>query len=299
MKVSVVIPVYNRPEELRRALNSVLAQTVADDLEVIVVDDCSEVDLNKEVVQPYHDNRIRFFRLEKKGYANVCRNKGILEAKGKYIAMLDSDDEWLPEHLEVRIALLDSGAADGLFGSHYVDNGKTRKPVISRARFTNESMADYLLTTGTAVTPTHIYKTECACAVLWDETLKRHQDFDFSIRFAEKFNFVNCSALTCIVHWEEGVRRTESFEAQMTFIKKHKSQISPRVYNQYHYKAFFQAAGSPGINESILNHYKQESYRFAQQVTLVEFLAVAGHGKSSFFRLWLRFRFSIILLLNL
>jgi len=297
VKVSVVIPVYNREAELRRAIRSALAQTI-DDIEVLVVDDCSEIDLNKLVIEPLNDNRIRFFRIENKGYANVCRNRGVREARGEYVAMLDSDDEWLAEHLEKRIEFIEASAVDGLFGSHILDNSLEKTRVISRKMKSNESMADYLLTNGTAVTPTHFYKSSCAKQVEWDESLKRHQDYDFSIRFAEKFRFVPFQELTCIVHWAKGERRAESFESQMLFIEKHKSKISPRVYNQYHNKAFFQAVGASGVSPQIIAHYRRESARFPDQLTLVEYLAVMGYKKSALVRLFYRLKFAVRILLR-
>lgn len=296
-KVSVIIPVYNRPAELRRAVQSALRQTVRD-VEVLVVDDCSEIDLPGEVIVPLYDSRVHYFRLDKKGNANVCRNLGIREAKGQYIAMLDSDDEWLDNHLEKRIELIEKTNADGLFGSHVVDNGSDRKVVISRNRNSGESMADYLLTNGTAVTPSHFYKAECAKAIDWDESLKRHQDFDFSIRFAERFSFQPCTEATCIVHWVKGERRTENFESQMRFIEKHKTSISPHIYAQYHYRGFFQAVGRAEVSPDVVRHYRVESLRYIHQISFVDYLSVAGYGKSSITRLFLRLKFAALIILK-
>src|SRR5690606_12515276 len=137
--VSVVIPVYNRAQPLKRALASVLAQTHAK-LEVIVVDDGSTEDL-KRVVDELNDERITFIRNEKNTNANVCRNIGIQKASGKFIAMMDSDDEWMPEHIALRLQFMAQTGADGCFGSHFVDNGSERIPAVSRHRNEKESMA--------------------------------------------------------------------------------------------------------------------------------------------------------------
>src|ERR1700740_3319071 len=121
MMVSVVIPVHNREAELVRAIHSVMKQTMQD-FEVLVVDDCSSIEL-KPTLEKLGDERIKYFRLPAKGNANVCRNKGIEEAKGKYVAMLDSDDEWQPIHLENKINTLEKKGVDGVFGSCVIDNG--------------------------------------------------------------------------------------------------------------------------------------------------------------------------------
>lgn len=296
--VSIVIPVYNRERELKRALTSVLRQT-EQNFEVWVVDDCSEVDLFSSVIQPLNDHRIHYRKLPTKGNANVCRNLGIQESQGKYIALLDSDDEWLPEHLEKRINLIEEMEVDGLFGSMYLDDTISRRPSFSRRRRQGESMADYLLTNGSAQTSSYFLKADSAKKVLWDERLKRHQDYDYAIRFTKDFRFEPCSELTVIVHWAKGERRSESFESHVQFIKKHKSSISPRVYNQYHYKGFFAVVDRDDISSEIKHHYKKESKAFPSHLTLTEFLAVEGYDRTAIPRFLLRFRFLFLVLLKI
>lgn len=103
--VSVIIPVYNRENTIDRSIRSVLAQTY-DNLEVIVVDDCS-ADTTREVVCSIGDGRIRLICHDRNQGANVARNRGIVESKGAYIAFQDSDDEWLPEKLEIQIQFME------------------------------------------------------------------------------------------------------------------------------------------------------------------------------------------------
>ena len=92
MRVSAVIPVFNRRDHLPRAINSALAQTVPVD-EIIVVDDGS-TDGSAEVAAGYGD-RVRVVRQTNSGVAGA-RHRGIREAREEWIAFLDSDDEWLP-----------------------------------------------------------------------------------------------------------------------------------------------------------------------------------------------------------
>ena len=95
-KVSVIIPSYNSASSLPRAIESALAQTYTD-LEVIVIDDGS-TDGTAAVVEPYLD-RIRYIRQTNKGLPGA-RNTGIHASQSEFIALLDSDDAWLPEKLE-------------------------------------------------------------------------------------------------------------------------------------------------------------------------------------------------------
>lgn len=97
MFVSVVIPTYNRQEQVLQAINSVLSQSHAD-LEVVVVDDGS-TDHTGSVLQQINDARLKILQSTHQGVA-AARNKGIAVAKGELIALLDSDDFWLPAKLQ-------------------------------------------------------------------------------------------------------------------------------------------------------------------------------------------------------
>jgi len=101
--VSVVMPTYNRRNYIRESLDSVLAQDFSA-FEVIVVDDGSTDGTEKEV-RPYED-RIRYIRQENRG-AGVARNVGIRNARGAYIAFMDSDDLSRPNHLKNLYSFLD------------------------------------------------------------------------------------------------------------------------------------------------------------------------------------------------
>lgn len=98
--ITVVIPVYNRSEELRRALQSLAEQTVKD-FEVIVCDDGSEE--NVELVVNFFISRldIHYFRIEKSGSPARPRNVGIAHASREWISFLDSDDWWSPDRIQV------------------------------------------------------------------------------------------------------------------------------------------------------------------------------------------------------
>ena len=94
---SVIIPVYNRRELVGRAIRSVLLQE-GGDYEVIVVDDASD-DGTSDWVRATFADRVQLLVLEKNAGVSAARNHGIEAARGEWIALLDSDDEWLPEKL--------------------------------------------------------------------------------------------------------------------------------------------------------------------------------------------------------
>ena len=98
--VSVVMPVYNVEAYVAEAIDSVLAQTYPD-FELIIVDDGGS-DRSMEIVRAYEDRRIRIITQANRGLAGA-RNTGIIAARGEYIALLDSDDRWLPEKLALHV----------------------------------------------------------------------------------------------------------------------------------------------------------------------------------------------------
>jgi len=113
-KVSIIIPTYNRPDLLKRLLDSIKNQTFKD-YEVIVIDDCSNnFDQYKKVISIYEDafEDFIFLRNEKNRGACFSRNKGIKTAKYEYIALVDDDDEWLPDKLSKQINLINNSNHD-------------------------------------------------------------------------------------------------------------------------------------------------------------------------------------------
>lgn len=103
MKVSIIIPTYNRENYICQAIESALAQTI-EDIEIIVVDDGS-TDGTKSKIKKYQD-KIRYIYTENSGCANA-RNIGLKEAAGQYISFLDSDDLYYPEKTAIQSEMLD------------------------------------------------------------------------------------------------------------------------------------------------------------------------------------------------
>lgn len=103
--VSIIMPSYNCGRFVRETIESVLAQTYTN-WELLFVDDCSTDD-TEAIVKSFGDSRIHFFKNEKNSGAAVSRNKALREAKGRWIAFLDSDDLWMPEKLDHQIRFME------------------------------------------------------------------------------------------------------------------------------------------------------------------------------------------------
>lgn len=115
-RVSVVIPTYNRAEKVLAAVESVLAQTVSD-LEIIVIDDGSSDDTGRVLAKTF-GAQIRYYTQANQG-ASVARNRGVEEARGEWVAFLDSDDLWEADKLEWQFKALHQFGAQ--CGACYTD----------------------------------------------------------------------------------------------------------------------------------------------------------------------------------
>lgn len=103
--VSIIMPSYNTGSFIGKSIKSVLAQTY-ENWELIIVDDCS-TDKTDEIVKPFlKDSRIRYLKNDRNSGAALSRNRALREAKGKWIAFLDSDDLWFPEKLKKQISFM-------------------------------------------------------------------------------------------------------------------------------------------------------------------------------------------------
>ena len=122
--VSIIMPSYNTAPYIAESINSVVAQTYTD-WELIIVDDAS-TDNTDEVVASCHP-RIRYLKNDHNRGAAYSRNRALREAKGKWIAFLDSDDVWTPDKLEKQIAFM---AKNGYAFSYtcYEEMGEDGKP---------------------------------------------------------------------------------------------------------------------------------------------------------------------------
>lgn len=186
--VSVIIPTYNRANLVSRAIKSVLNQTYQD-FEIIVVDDCSE-DNTEEIVKSFNDSRIRYIKHKKNKGGSAARNTGIKRARGKYIAFLDDDDEWLPSKLEKQIMLFEklSKHYGVVYSGYYIAKGDViKRKVLPKYR---GDVYGYLLKRNFIGSPTIVVRKECfKRAGLFDEDLPASQDWDMWLRIAKYYKF--------------------------------------------------------------------------------------------------------------
>lgn len=143
--VSIIMPSYNTAPYIAKSIQSVIDQTYKD-WELIIVDDCSK-DNTDEVIKPYlNDARIKYLENDRNSGAAVSRNRALREAKGRWIAFLDSDDLWMPKKLEKQIAFMEKNGYHFSYTNYSeidMKGDKTGVIVTGPKRITEAGMFNY------------------------------------------------------------------------------------------------------------------------------------------------------------
>lgn len=195
LRVSIVIPTYNRPDLLDRLLASIKKQTFAG-FEVLIVDDNSPNQREYErVIARYTEslNEFYFLRNEKNGGAPYSRNRGIKLAKYDLIALVDDDDEWLPDKLMKQVRLFESSAPNTGLVYSWADSIDQSGNVVYRYRSSHRGNDLSLLLDSCFIpSPTVMVSREAVTrAGLFDEDLPSCQDWDLWTRIVEYGYYYN------------------------------------------------------------------------------------------------------------
>ena len=252
--VSVIIPAYNAELYIVRAIESVLAQTYRD-LEIIVVDDGS-ADNTASIARQFEDS-IHYVYQSNRGLA-AARNTGIRHAHSDIIALLDADDLWEPEFLEVMTGLLEQNpqAAGVYCGFQYIDSqgnivGKPNLTVVPPEGFHNIQLiqGNWLSACGVL-----FHKHLAEEVGLFDESLRALEDADLWIRLSADRPFVGLP---------RALVKYRRHDSNMSKDPQHMIKAKSRVME----KAFGPAEGdvSSWSNQKVvayLNHFRSAAVRY-------------------------------------
>jgi glycosyltransferase involved in cell wall biosynthesis len=194
IRVSIIIPTYNRAGLVDGAIRSVLDQSYAD-WELIVIDDASTDD-TKQIIERYtlRDPRIRYIRQPKNLGISSTRNKGIAEAHGTYIAMLDSDDVWIDkEKLAKQIAFLETHPDYVLVGT-WIQTIDTKGSVLKDVRFSTDDhdIRRHILSHNQFAQSSVLFRKN-AIGDGYDPALVVNEDYDLWLTIGTKGKFANIS----------------------------------------------------------------------------------------------------------
>jgi glycosyltransferase involved in cell wall biosynthesis len=209
--VTVIVPTHNRSKLLRRALVSILGQSYGD-FEVIVVDDGSEHS-PVDVVNDLDDSRIQLLTHETNRGAAGARNTALKVTKGRYVAFLDDDDEWLPEKLELQVEVMNSSPPKVGLIYCWMDYFDSTGALVSETHPTisGDVFSQVLGKQRLAGCPTLLVRTEIARDVGgFDERLLRGNDGDFIRRICKNYEVDLIPKVLVNVHIGHGPRVTST-----------------------------------------------------------------------------------------
>lgn len=197
--VSVTICTYNRADMLSEAVYSALKQTYSN-IEIIIVDDAS-TDNTEEIVKKLQaeDSRIKYFKNEKNLNIAGTRNETIKNSKGKYVAILDSDDYWTDEYkLTKQIAFLEKNTDYALIGSNAIQIDKDDNMVGKIENIAdNKSIKENLLVRNEFVHSTVLYKKEIIEEFgLFNKNNSPFEDYDLILKIGRKYKLANMQEKT-------------------------------------------------------------------------------------------------------
>ena len=211
--ISVVMPTYNREQMLPRAIDSILDQTYKD-FELIIVDDAS-TDKSVEVIKDYmkKDKRIRLIQNEKNSGIAFSRNRGNDAARGKYIAIMDSDDQSLPHRLELSINFFEKHPDVDAFCGNLLD---IEEPVYAQ-QFLN--WQDYKIASDEHALSMMFSNTFYNVASMFKRDFVKKHNIRYNNKYvsAEDYDF-----------WKQFVMKNGklvSINSPITFVRKHRTNV--------------------------------------------------------------------------
>ena len=241
-KISVIIPTFNRPGVVQRAIRSIISQTFQD-WELIVVDDCS-TDNTFDIVNSFvvNNERIKYHKLERNSGANAARNQGIKLANAAIISFLDSDDEMHPLNLEKQDEKFASSPDLALCytGVDYYSGSTKVSEVHQRMR---GSLEKYLFTNlkglGSSTSGFAIRKGILEKTGGFDESMVSQQDLDLLVRVARFYNIDYIEGCNTKMYLNSDNRISDNpksvIKGEEQFLKKHELRI--RELGLYHHVA--------------------------------------------------------------
>jgi glycosyltransferase involved in cell wall biosynthesis len=234
--VSVIIPTFNRRDSVLRALESVARQTYPT-VEVIVADDCSTDGTVEAIAQRQFRMPVHIVRLPENQGPASARNSAITQAGGKYVALLDSDDVWLPSKLARQVEAAEQSGDPGRVLVYSVAEVQRRHETIMRPRRAiaeGEPVADYLFANGGYIAqPTVLFGAAMAREVEYRPGMRQHEDWDLYMRLQRcGVRFIMLPEAPCVVEDRETFGRTSAPRPRTSLatLETWRPMISRRAY---------------------------------------------------------------------
>jgi glycosyltransferase involved in cell wall biosynthesis len=242
-QVSVVIPTRSRPELVPRAVRSALAQTVTD-IEVIVVVDGPDEATRPALADQLTDPRLRLVELPVSGGGPAARNTGVAHARAPWVALLDDDDEWLPEKLAVQLEVArTAGVPRPIVASRLVVRTPRGEFVMPRRLPADgEPPSEYLVVRrglvhgdGFIQTSSVLAPTELLREVPFAPGVRRFQELDWTLRCLQRDSVGLAYAAQPLVIWYADENRARvtfdpAWQKSLEWLRDSRPLLTRRAY---------------------------------------------------------------------
>lgn len=230
MNISVVIPAYNREKTIEMCLDSIVNQTYKP-MEIIVVDDCS-TDNTVSKVKEYQCDYVRVIKCDENHGAQRARNIGIREAKGDWIAFLDSDDEWYPDKLEKQVEAIEKSGYTVCSGGAFVHKDDVCYEWFCQGK-SGDVYKDVLMFGTYIFFSTLLVKKECLVNIGYlDEKVPAYQELDTAIQLLRTEKLAYVEKPLFIYHFMRtgsiSRNRRKGIEGRKYLFEKYKNIIKQR-----------------------------------------------------------------------
>lgn len=300
--ISVIIPTYNRSENLERAVESILACN--GQYEIIIVDDngigteCQMA--NEKVLGRFFSlSNFSYLKHEKNMNGATARNTGLAIAKGEYVTFLDDDDEFLPQRIESIEKLINSCKPDFIFSNIVVKNNGLLELITDYAVTDKKELQKELLRcesffgTGSNLV---CKKTLVDKINGFDTSYVRHQDFEFMLRYldvCEKLEFI---AKPLVVKNNDDRQNNPNIEKQEIVKKKYLSDFSyiAERYSDEERCGFKQKMYEDLLFQSVIDRKDKLANKYREQL-----LSIGAYSKTKMIKRVIRYRLRCMKLIML
>ncbi len=241
-EISVIIPTFNRANLLERAVRSVLSQTYRD-FEILVIDDASK-DNTQEMVKEKFKLEIdagilRYIRNEKNIERSRTRNKGMEMARGVYIALLDDDDFWLPDHIAMLLDYLNRKPAVGIVYSNFMilhENGFAEIGIKGIKSGDGDYYRDLCIRRVLACNSIHLFRKS-----VYDHlgglniNITYGEDREFFSRMAMNYDVGYIATVTSCIYTHGGTYSTKETLEDHAYFREHVWQLIEENSERYSY----------------------------------------------------------------
>jgi len=280
---SIITPLYNKENDIKKTINSVLAQSFKD-FEFIIINDGS-TDKSLEIAESFTDKRIKLFSTKNSGLS-ATRNFGIKKANTNYIAFIDADDLWLPHHLEQLHNLILSYPNKGIYCTGYTQ--KRSSKVFHEAVFNNlpenfkgvvpDFFNNSLLNCVAWISAICIPKAIFNKVGVFDPDIYSEQDTDLYIRIALEYEIaLDNNSVSAIYNKTDGNSMSNDFYnreipklfyAYKIFESKRPSLKKYIDYNRFSYALYFKMSNRPKTYKKLIKDLDKKNLNLWQKLLI-------------------------------